>query len=328
MRNPKLHNKIARSVATFPVTLLLAVVLWWLPQRSYSHDYLAALLLVGVTGWVIAETNNTFVLLRLRSRMISSFWLFVAACLAFFHPFQPTIFATFCLAVSYFTLFRTYQQHEPVVDAFHAFLMLSVGSFAFPPMLLFAPLYLWHLAVFMRSMTSRVFFASLLGLLLPFWFGLGWLVLSSSDFMFLDDWNALLSRYQFTPIWQSLPLLQSAQGVSFLLLCLLSLWTGVSYVSHYYEDKIQVRMMFYVYITQTLAVVVMAVVWSQHLTALIPLLLLSCSPLIGHYFTLRTSWVSLIVFFLTMLSFIALGVFTLVPESLPYFDAMIRLLPL
>ena len=316
-RKLRLQNRIGRSIATLPVVSLLVLAVWWLPQGGYSHDYAVSLVLVMLAAYVIAETNNTNMLIRTRSRMIASVWVFSMACLTFLHPFSPSILATFCLAASFYLLFRTYQQAEPVVDVFHTFVMLSLGSIFFPWMIYFVPFFLWHLAVFMRAMTLRTFFAALVGALLPFWFWSGWLFWNG-DLTPLFSWYS--EALSVTWVWQqeallSLPL--TFPRLAFLVFSVFALWVSVAYMLHSYDDKIRTRMMLYVYVFQTLLLVVFGFLSFSDdlLLGLVPMLVLCASPLLAHYFTLTTTWFSLIVFFLFLFCFLALGLLTLRLEA-------------
>lgn len=307
-------------MATLPVCSLLALLLWWLPQGHYSHDYAVALVLTALTAYIITETNNTYMLLRTRSRMVASVWVFGTACVGLLHPFAPALPATFCLAVSYYLLFRTYQRsHPPVTDVFHTFAMLAMGSLFYPPVLYLAPFFLWYLTVFMRVLSFRTFFAALVGLLLPFWFWGGWL-LWQGDFGPLLTWFGDLRAQPW--IWHH-PLqpevLLRTQGLPllvFLIVAAFTLWTGVAYLFHSYDDKIRTRMMFYVYVFQCTLILVFACLAcsGETLQALLPMLLLSASPLLAHYFTLSLTWTSLVVFLLFLLAALFLGLCTLFPE--------------
>ena len=317
-------------MATLPLCSLLSVALWWLPQRGYSHDYAVSLALVALTAYVIVETNNANQLIRIRSRMISSVWLFGAACVGVIHPFQPTILATFCLAVSYYLLFRTYQQSQPVIDTFHTFIMLALGGIVYPPMLLFAPFYLWYLIVFMRALSFRSFFAAFVGLLCPFWFWTGYL-LWVEDLTPLVEWSAAFDVLRIENLKVAALQLQTSflsiqttgfgvewllGNAPFVLLVVLTVWTSVYYLSNSFDDKIRTRMMLYIYVFQSVLVILMALLFDTN--DLFPLLLLSCSPLIAHYFTLRNTWVSLIMFLLTLLAFAAVALLTLWPKFLSF----------
>ena len=318
MRKPKIHNRIGCSVATLPICALLAAALWWWPQGAYSHGYAVSLLLVMFTAYIVAETNNTNMLIRTRSRMLSSVWLFGAACIASFHPFQPTVLAALCLAISHYTLFRTYQKIEPVVDIFHSFVVLSFGALVFPPMVLFAPFFIWYLLVFMRSLTFRGFFAALVGFVLPFWFWVGWLLWHQDLTPLIEWWGRLTSMVSpnhavLDPANYNIPNLISY--APFILLALLAIWTSVYYLLNSYDDKIRTRMMLYIYVFQSALILLFSIVTSSFQQPL-PLLLLCLSPLVAHYFTLRNTWVALIVFILTLLAFVALASYPFVCKTL------------
>ena len=318
-RKQRLHNKIGRSVATLPLCALLAVALWWLPQGHYSLDYAVGLVLTLLTAYVIAETNNSNMLIRTRSRMISSVWIFGAACIGLLHPFSPALLASFCLAVSYYLLFRSYQKPEPVVDAFHSLFMLSLGSIVVPKMIYLAPVFVWHLGVFMQAITLRTFFAALVGALLPFWFWAGWQMWEGD----LAPMVAWLRDVQSVPwVWLrpfDETLAPTLPHIVFLALAVFSLWSAVSYLFHSFDDKIRTRMMLYVYVFQTLLLVLFGCLTATDdmLFCLLPLLLLSASPLLAHYFTLSNTWFSLIFFLLFVLTAAFIGILTLAPTLLP-----------
>lgn len=309
MRKPKLHNRIGRSMVTLPFSALLALALWWLPQGGYSHSYMASLLLVGLTAYVLIETNNSNVLFRIRSRMMSSFWLFAMGCIGLYHPFQPAMVAAFCLSVSYYLLFRNYQQTQNAAGIFHVFVMLSVGAVAYPPLICYAPFFLWYLLVFMRAISFRGLLAALIGLICPFWFWMGYL-LWKEDLQPLVDWWVAFPHFFSLPsssqLFQSSPL-----HLSWFVIGFLALWSSMYYLQHSYDDKIKVRMILYVYVCQSILTLLFVVFQPQHLSPMLPIMLLNCSPLVAHYFTLRNTWVALVVFCLSALAFGFLGVLTL-----------------
>ena len=283
-----------------------------MPSSAFDYGCLASLVLVLLTGYVLMETNNTFQVLRVRSRMVVSVWLLACACFGEFHDFQPIHATLPCLALSYYLLFRTYQQPQAVTDVFHAFLLLSLGSLAYPPLLLFAPFYLWYLLVFMRSMSLRVFLAAVIGVLTPFWFWGGWLMIQD-DFGPLLEWWSRMTELESPSyaLWAGKAFLM--QHAAYLLLLALTVWVSVYYLINSFDDKIRTRMMLYIYIFQAVLVVLYSAFLADPSQVQL-LLLLNLSPLVAHYFTLRQTWVSLIVFLLTLLAFAGLAFQSLLPE--------------
>ena len=324
MPKPKLHNKIARSIVLLPLCSLIAIALWWLPAREYDAGDLVGVLLAGLIAYVIMETNNAYQLLRVSSRMVSAMWLILLACMGTTHTFQPSLLAAFCLSVSYFLLFRTYQLPEPVVDVFHSVLLISLGSLFFPPLIYFAPFYLWYLLVFMRVLSFRTLMSALIALIAPFWFWTGWL-LWNDDLTPLWQWiHGLDLRLTTQPFLTVATLpetlvtpLPDPVLLSIGLLAFFVLWTLVYYLMNSYDDKIRTRMMLYIYIFQSVLTLLMMLFTSHQypLSSYLPLLMLNVSPLIAHYVTLRHTWLALIVFFLSLFSLAFIAAYALWPRA-------------
>lgn len=324
MRKPKFHNRIGRSVVTLPLCAMLAIGMWWLPQRAFTPDLIVGLLLTAFTAYVILETNNTYQVIRVRSRMVSSVWLFGAGCFITMHPFSPSLLAAFCLSVGIYLLFQTYQQSQPTTDTFHAFLLLSLGSIVLPPVLFLAPFFLWYLLVFMRSLSFRSFLAAFVGLALPFWFWIGWLLWQEDLSPLFSWWNDLLAYCHMGIFGMTDAIVESRGAVlqgllesitpadlvdnaPFVTLAFLTLWTSFYYLTNSYDDKIRTRMMMYIYL-MTSWVILLFALFTFQFTPFTPLLLLSCTPLVAHYFTLRNTWLAALVFVLTLVAFIIIFV--------------------
>ena len=315
MKVLKQHNRISQSLATLPVCLLLTLVFWWFPQRHYSHDYLANLILMLLTTYIIAETNATYHILRVRSYMMIAVWMFGTTMITFLHPFTPEgskealLLATLCLASSYHILFRTYQKPNPVVDVFHIFFLLGVGAAVMPPLILLVPFFLWHIAMFMRSLSLRSFFAALIGFALPFWAWITWLLWKENLTPFLDWWNALshIGTIHYFRAVKAIGVEELIQAAPFLLMGVLTLWTTVYYLLNSYDDKIHIRMILYIYIMQAWIIILLAVI-TLNAISFTPLLLLSLCPLLAHYFSLCNTRVSLIVFWIALLAFVIIFV--------------------
>lgn len=351
----KLHNYIGRSVLTLIVSSLLTIGLWWFPLYQFSLDYAVSLLLTILTAYVIIETNNAFQLIRVRSYMISSIWLFGMATMGMFHTFHPAIFATFCMAVSYYLLFNAYQQPLSIVNIFHTFLMLSLGCLAYAPLLLTIPFFLWHLLTFMRALSLRSFSAAFVGFILPFWFWLGWILWQEDCGSFIEWKNGLLLTIKSCAFWnvmhntESAMLTEGGYGdmplkdlisdtFALILLSFLTALTSIYYIFNSYDDKIRTRMIFYIYVFQSIFFFGFAVLSAltfflsggkagEDGFACLPLLLLNTAPLAAHYSTFRTTWTSLIIFSLLFILFIGLAMLSLWPESVDFMINFVKTSP-
>jgi len=255
------------------------------------------------------ETNAQQHVIRIRSRMMSCVWLVLATSLGFMHPFGEPIVAATLLCIGYLLLFRCYQRHRPEAYTFHAFLMLSLGSFFAPVMLLMAVPFYLYLIVFLRSLTRKSFWAGILGLTVPYWCYAMW---------------CFIYPLQTSPSMGNLPFIQPMEWelwggtglpfsvkVSVAFIALLSIVSIVHYLRNNYNDKIRVRMILYIYVSQTILLLAFLLLQPAQYQTTLALLVASASPLIAHYFALTSSIFSNLFFVLSLLLTIAMATLNL-----------------
>ena len=204
MRKTRLQNRISGSMFTLPVCAVITLLLWGFPLRegegiflsrlSFTVPHFVALVCVALIAYVLVEMNNVNMLIRVRSRLVSSVWLVSAAVVPLLHTYSHGLVAAVCLSVAYYQLFKTYQAPGSQLNAFHSALMLSAGSLFVPHLLFFLPFFLWHQTVFLRSVTLRSLGAVFLGLAMPFVVVAGYAMVSG-DLSFLFRWAETLSLY-------------------------------------------------------------------------------------------------------------------------------------
>lgn len=308
MKQRRFQNRVVESVFTLPVSAVFAALMWWF-QSGFSTSNLLGLLFCALTAYVILETNNANALIRVRTRFVSCLWIVGAACTTFLHGAVAPLFVAFCLSVSYSQICRTYQRHDAAVQAFHANLFLSIGSLAFPPMLLLSFCYGVYFSVYMRCMNLRLIMASLIALLLPYWFWMGWCVWQENFGLLLAHLSSIAEfRFPSPEHYGALPIpVLSAWS----LVNLLSIVGTVHYLRNRYDDKIKVRMLLYIYVCQTVFFQVAILLQPQFIMFLLPMLMISSSPLVAHYFALTGSRISNLFFFVSLLLFAALAVVNL-----------------
>lgn len=277
----------------------MAVAMWWLPERTFSVRCLLGLVLCLLTTYIVMETNARQHIIRIRTRMMACVWLVLAASLSFMHPLEEPVIAAALLCVAYNLLFRCYQRHRPQLDIFHAFLMLGVGSFFAPVMLLMAiPFFIYTIA-FLRSLTRKAFWAGILGVIVPYWCYAVWCFITRDIESFVARLTDM-ARFEMPSIEavRSLPLVWQ---VSAAVVALLSIVSIVHYLRTNYDDKIRVRMILYIYVSQTLLLMAYLVLQPSHYQTTMALLIASASPLIAHYFALSKSILCTIFFLLSLL---------------------------
>ena len=327
----RLQNKIAQSSVTLPAACVMATLLWWLPQGGYSAEYLLGWLTCALTTYVLIEMTAINALLRIRSRMISSLFLFLMAASGFLHPISSGTIAQLCVAVSFFCLLRTYEKKRPEVDTLHIHFLLSVGSLLWPPLLLLALIQLWNQGVYLRSLTRKGMGAAVCGILLPYALWAAY-AFAFDDFQpFVEhvaaiiapfsgsfywqwaveqvqtlDWNAFWPAF-FAAI-QTRVLAHQPECAALSLLLLLGLTGFVHYVRMSYDDKIRVRMCHYCFMAMQVVLVLALALAPQYFRQLFPLLLLTTAPAAAHFIAFTRTWLTNAWFVCLALGLLAVGV--------------------
>ena len=294
----RIQYNVASSEFTLPLCVILAAAMWWLPQQMFSVRCLLGLILCLLTTFVVMETNAQQHIIRIRTRMMSCVWLVLAASLSFMHPLGEPIVAAAFLCVSYLLLFRSYQRHRPQAIVFHAFLMLGIGSFCAPVMLAMAIPYFLYLAIFLRSLTRRAFWAGILGIVVPYWCYAVWCFATGNLQSFLARLTEM-AQYEI-PNLEAITSMPFVWQVSAAVIILLSIVSIIHYLRTNYDDKIRVRMILYIYLSQTILLIAFLLLQPAHYQTTMALLVASASPLIAHYFSLTGSWFSTFFFFFSL----------------------------
>lgn len=310
----RLQNKVAGSELTFPVCIITAVAMWWWPQQAVSAREFMGLLLCLLTAFVLMETNTRQHIIRIRTRMMSCVWLILSASLSFMHPLgEPLVAATF-LCISYMLLFRCYGKRRPQLTVFHAFVMLGLGSFCAPAMLLMVVPYFLYIAIFLRSLTHKAFWAGILGVAVPYWcYGVWCFTLGD-----IEDFTTRMADMAShdLPSLEAITSLPLVSKVSAGVVALLGIVSILHYLNTNYDDKIRVRMILYIYVSQTLLLLALLVLQPALYQTTMALLVASASPLIAHYISLSKGIVNTIVFVVFLLLTAGMAALNLWPALL------------
>ena len=323
-----MQNKVAESSATLPTACVLTTILWFLPQATYSLEYLKGWVICGITTYIIIETSAKQALLRVRSRIISSLFLLLMAVSVFLHPFSTSSICQLCLIISISYVLRTYEHPKPEVHTLHTYLFIALGSLFWAPMLLLSPVILWNQGIFLRSLSWKGLGAALIGLLTPY-FLWATVLTGLSIFSFFSEpcsEAALFSSAAFAPLlqhataviapfyepfdWQWNMESHRIETAAFGFTLLLSLTGFIHYLRKSYDDKIRVRMCMYTFILLSLLFLALVILLPQNMPTLMFLLIMCSAPLVGHYYALARGWRAMTLWFLfNILLFIALGVY-------------------
>lgn len=298
------QNRVAESRFTLPAVMVYAIAVWLvsgllipaLPtgfaelQQGAWGQFVCFL----VSVFLITELNNSNALIRIYSRAIScSFIVLMCAGNFLFKSGSGSIAQVFFIAV-YLALFRTYQNKASVGWVYYAFLCLGLVSCIFIQILFFVPV-LWLLMFFqLSSLSWRTFFASILGLLTPYWFALPLLlymgnieVLSTHFASLIDFQQPFSSATTFTINELSLFVFVAALGI-----------TGtVHYQRKKSGDNIRIRLLYDCFILMWISTAIFLALQPQHYDVLIRMLIVNVAPLIAHFLALTNTRITNIAFY-------------------------------
>lgn len=282
-----LQNQIAESRHTLPTVMVYSAVVWLLAGLLTEGWWIQFLLFV-VSVFMLMQLNNVNLLIRIYSRMISVSFVILSCASVFLFPSIAGGFVQFCIIASILSLFNTYQELPVIGWLYYAFLFLSMASLVEVRILLYLPLFWFLMLVTIHVRGWRAVMASVLGVLTPYWGMLAWLLYSQrSEF----DISQLVSHFGELSVFSTsgFTISDLQRMLMFIVVAALGTVGGVHFLMRHYEDKFRVRQLYYSFIYLALYTVVLMFFIPSQYDMLLRILIVTVSPLIGHYFALTNS---------------------------------------
>lgn len=300
------QNKIAESRTTLPVVVSYAILIW-MAAGLLTHNWWIQFACFLVSSYLMVELNNQNALIRIYSRMVSCSFLVLSCAGNFLFPSLETALGQLCFICFLLLLFRTYQDKASPGGTFYAFVMMGLASLVHVRVFFFVPLFWLFMAFKIQSLSWRSFFASLFGLLLPYWFAMAYMAYMA-DFSPLLEHFLQLGYVEFPFAYDSLSL---QQVLFYLLLVVIVAIGSIHYLRTRFKDKIRTRMLFDCFIITAVTALVLLAIQPQHFTLLLPISIVCASPLIAHFLALTSTRWTNIVFYVIITSLLALTAFNL-----------------
>lgn len=258
--------------------------------------------------------NNSNALIRIYSRVISVTFLILSCMACFLFSSLYGSLTQLCAVASYLILFQSYQDKAAAGLTYYGFLCIGLTSLTFVHILYFVP-FLWILMLScLQSLSLRTFFASLLGIITPYWLGICWLVYQGRLPLLVDHLASLIrfhTSFDFS-------ILNNSQTTTFAFVILLALIGAVHYFRTYYSDKIRTRQLFVIFIWIDLLTVAFICLQPQYYDPLIRILIINTAPLTGHFIALTHTKITNITFCLICITALLLTGYNLWMSSSLY----------
>lgn len=317
-----IQNQVAESRYLLPSVTAFAIAVWLasgqliptLPFTSTQllHGAWVQFVCFLVTVYMMVELNNSYALIRIYSRTVSSLFLLLTCAGSFLFASLGGAIVQLCFVGFLFTGFHCYQDKQSAGWIYYAFICLGLASVVFVNILFFVP-FLWLQMFFqLSSLSWRTFFASLIGLLTPYWFALP-LLMFQGQYDWLPAHFAALAEFSYD---------LSQLTVNQLLLFFLVVGIGITGTVHYWRkksgDNIRIRLFYNCFIYNWMLAAGFLILQPQHYDALIRIMIINVSPLIGHFLALTSTRTTNIAFYAIGGLIFVLTVFNLWMPSLTF----------
>ncbi|GHT62227.1 hypothetical protein AGMMS50239_14970 [Bacteroidia bacterium] len=276
-------EKIHKAFVSNWVVLIACIFVFWAfrLQGDWGNLNLWISTLLQITiALFLLNLNNIFTIIQRRTLLPALFYLIPVGCNPIFNLDWKGSLAALLMMVNYLFLFNTYQKSNSQLNALNISLLLVLGSFIHPLLLLFFPLF-WLGFYWFRSFNLRVFLASLTGIVTVYLIIFTWCI-------YRDDWGMFLS---FLPKPEEIfsirePNLSNYEWISLGIIWVASIFAGYNlFVSSISEKVRTVSFLKYMYVSSFL-IFFMAFVQSEYRSFWELIAYISIALVLAHYFTL------------------------------------------
>lgn len=280
----RFQNKITESRKTLPVACVIALAVWLVYGLVQLHLWLP-FVCFAVATFLMVELNNANSLIRIYSRMIScAFIAFVCSSVYLFPSVRGGMIAV-CAVLFYVLFLHSFQDREATGRVFYAFFCVGLSSVLFVQTLFYVPLLWVLLATNMVAMSWRTFFASLFGLILPYWFLAGYYAYIGNFTDFVSHFTSIAEFGRIADI----TCVSIYQIITFEFVVICAIIGTVHFLRNSSKDKIRTRMIYEMFITINIATIVFIMLQPQHFDILIRIAIINTSTLIGHFISLTNT---------------------------------------
>ena len=251
-------------------------------------------------------------LIRIFSRMVSVSFVVLTVSAVFLFPSIKGAFVQMCFIASLLTFYNSYQDKASPGWTFYTFLLLGIGSLADIHILFFVPVFWLMMLIIVYSLCWRTFFASVVGLLTPYWFWVAWMLWRQNG-----DLTSVMSHVLSLVNFQIPVPFSMQQTLLMALVAVLGVTGAIHFIRKSSSDKIRTRQLYYSFFIIGPYAFVLLLLQPQHYDMLIRIMIIAASPLIGHFLALTNTRFTNIVFFIITIAVSILTVINLWISSFP-----------
>lgn len=296
-----LQNRVAESRLLLPIMGGYAIVVW-LASGLLGGELWPQFACFVAAAYLMVELNTANALIRIYSRLVSCSFIAMMCMACGEFGSLGGCWTGLCVVGALSALLRCYQNRNAAGWVFYAFMAIGLGSLTSVWLLYYVPV-VWLLMAFLLSaMSWRTLFASIIGVITPYWFASVYVVYSGDIGMAANHF-AELANYGAIADFSALTANQAAVA---LFVAGLAVAGAVHFMRTSFKDKIRTRMFYYCFVAVSFATMALLVVQPQRYDLAIRVLIVNASPLAGHFFALTHTRFTNIAFVAVVVVMVAL----------------------
>ena len=262
---------LEKKTITMPLWLLAGNLLGY-----KSGACLAGLFIMVIVSYVMQRITDIEMLIRERTRLPFMLFLLLVSTNAGLLPIKEVSIALLCLVFAVYELFYSYQSPELTGKFFNIGVLIGVAGLFMPQILWFMPLF-WIGMYQFRSLDFKSFMASLIGVLIIYWFVLAWCVWKHDYFMFSALYDEL-TDFRFLSI-EIVQLYQIGTIVVLPVLTMVFFHVKTDALS----NSVRIRQLIAFLLNMAIGSVGMIVFYGEDLDSFLAILYLPSSVLIAYF---------------------------------------------
>lgn len=290
----RLQNRIAESGVVLPTMAVYGLAIW-IAAGLVARNWWPQLACFALSAYMIVEMNNSFALLRVRSRMVSGTFIALTCAMSFLFGSLSGGLVQLFFIIALLLLLSTYQEPTSLGRIFYAFVFLGLASVLSVQVLVLIPLLWLLMATQLQSLSGRGLISSLIGLATPWWFICLWFIFQR-DFTPLTEHFAALT--DFTPLSHAYAKVTLEQWLVWVLTAALTLTGIVHFWRNSIDEKIRTRLMYGLFTWMSAVCLLLTALQPQHFDPLMRLAVVCASPLIAHFLTFSSTRITNVAFFI------------------------------
>lgn len=306
IRKKRFQNRVAFSRFSLPITATLAALVWVAVGLMVGNIWIEFAFAI-ISTLLMVELNNRNALMRTYSRMVSCSFLVLITMATLPHPSFKASIVTMCFIAFYLIIWNGYQDQLSTGWTFYAFFCIGLASMVFIQVVYYLPI-LWLLMMFFtNSFSIRTFFASIIGVVTPYWFSAGY-------YAFTNNLDSLATHFEDFVNYHELftySQITIHQILTFAFIIILGLIGMVHFVQTSYADKIRTRMIYESFIMMNFVTLTFLILQPQHGKELGGILIVNTAPLIAHFITFTQGKIANISFICILTSTVLILLFNI-----------------